>query len=234
MPRYGRIVGQRPRLQIEGGIYHVTSRGNRRQAIFEDRDGYALFLELLSRVVEIRAWRCHAYCLMPNHFHLIVETPAANLSAGMHQLKSGYVRWFNRRHAVEGHLFERRFWSVLVRGNAHLLELSRYVVLNPVRARLCPHPGEWSWSSYRDMVGVGPSADFLTRDWLLEQFGATPERARRAYAAFVAAGIEPIRSAVRATSRCLAPRRGWTRRRRRPLGHVPVPGTGTWLDQPKP
>ena len=165
-----------------------TSRnlGNRKQEIFlADRD-MTTFLAVLSKVASASRWRCHAYCLMPNHYHLVVETPEANLSAGTHRLNSVYARRFNQRHGFEGHVFQRRFYSVLVEGTSHLIELSRYLALNPVRAGLCGHPGEWQWSSYRAMTGAATPARFLATDWLLSQFAATPERARKAFVAFVA------------------------------------------------
>ena len=162
------------------------ARGNRRQAIFTDDRDYARFLRILAVEIERRGWRCHAYCLMPNHFHLLVEIREPDLSEGMQRLKGGYAQWFNRRHGFDGHLFQGRFNAVAVESTWQLLELSRYIVLNPVRAGLCRHPGEWRWSSYRAMTGAVPAPSFLTLDWLLEHFGTDFERARAAFAAFVA------------------------------------------------
>jgi len=122
---------------------------------------------------------------MTNHYHLLIETPEANLSEGMHRLNSRYVQAFNRRHGYAGHLFERRFRSTLVQSNAHLIELARYIVLNPVQAGLCRDPGGWKWSSYRAFVAAVTSPVFLTVDWLLAQFGRDSRSAREAYATFV-------------------------------------------------
>ena len=135
--------------------------------------------------------------LMPNHYHLVIETPNAGLSRGMHRLNSTYAHLFNERHGVDGHLFQARFHSVLIETSSHLLELARYVVLNPVRARLCSHPAEWPWSSYRAMVGFGAPEPLLSANWLVTQFGSTAETARASFLAFVrdAAAAEPAATA---------------------------------------
>jgi putative transposase len=177
------------RARVAGGIYHVYARGNRRQAIFLDGEDFAQFLAFLDDVVARYGWRLHAYCLMPNHYHLLVETPNNDLSAGMHRLNSLYAMWFNDRHGVDGHLFQGRFSSVLLESNWHLLELSRYVVLNPVRAGLCEHPVRWRWSSYRATTGKSRRPRYLQTAWLLAQFGRTPREARAAYGTFVAAAL---------------------------------------------
>ena len=122
---------------------------------------------------------------MPNHYHLLVETPEADLSAGMQEINSLHAMWFNWRYSLDGHLFQGRFKSVLVESEAHLLELARYVVLNPVRASLCESPSEWVWSSYRATVGVDPKPDLLAPDRILESFGGSPETARLRFPAFV-------------------------------------------------
>jgi putative transposase len=174
------------RLQIADGIYHLTARGNRRQPIFLDDDDRRKFLDVAGAVVRRRGWRCHAYCLMPNHYHLLVQTPAPDLSSGMQQLNARYAEWFNWRHGVDGHLFQGRFHSVLVESDWHLLELARYVVLNPVRARLCESPEQWAWSSYGPALGTIERPTFLTLEWLLGRFGSDPDGARAAYTRFVA------------------------------------------------
>jgi REP element-mobilizing transposase RayT len=173
------------RIAPPGGIFHVTARGNRRQEIFFDDRDRLRFLEMFGTAVSRHDWRCHAYCLMPNHFHLMIETPAGDISAGMQRLNGGYAQWFNRRHEFDGHLFQSRFYSVLLESNWHLLELSRYIVLNPVRARLCRDPAEWRWSSYRAYMALARRPEFLTVDWLLEQFGSDSQRARTVFRRFV-------------------------------------------------
>jgi putative transposase len=122
---------------------------------------------------------------MPNHYHVLVETPAPNLSAGMQRLNGHYAQWFNHLHGFSGHVFERRFFSRLVESTYDLLELARYVMLNPVRAGLCEEPSGWPWSSYRALVGEGPRASFLTTEWLLSQFGRDLLRARAALRTFL-------------------------------------------------
>jgi REP-associated tyrosine transposase len=174
-----------PRLQIAGGVYHVISRGNRRQAIFHDDTDYVRFLDALETVVNRLGWKCHAYCLMPNHFHLVIETPEPNISAGMQRLNSAYAQWFNRRYGYTGHLFQGRFYGQVVESTYHLLELARYVVLNPVRAGLCSNASGWKWSSYRAIVGEIKRAGFLTVGWLLGEFGRDPSRARETFRQFV-------------------------------------------------
>ena len=160
------------RLQASDVLYHVGSRGVEKRPIFDcavrDRER---FLQLLAEVVRKFEWRVHAYCLMGNHFHLLVDTPNANLSDGMQSLKGQYAQWFNAVVGREGALFERRFWSRIALTEAYVLELSRYVVLNPVRAGLTKRPDEWPWSSYQATVGLEGRPAFLTADGVLDLFG---------------------------------------------------------------
>ncbi|MSQ18615.1 MAG: transposase [Betaproteobacteria bacterium] len=177
------------RIEYPGAVYHVTSRGNARQRVFLDGDDREAFLATLAWVVERFGWLCHAYCLMDNHFHLLIETPEANLSRGMRQLNGVYTQTFNRRHQRAGHLFRGRFKGILVEKDSYLLELSRYIVLNPVRAKVVKHPGRYAWSSYRATLGVAPVPPALTIDRLLERFAKTRSVAQKRYAEFVQAGI---------------------------------------------
>lgn len=152
------------RIEVAGGLYHVTSRGDRQEAVFRaDRDRQD-WLALFGEVCDRFNWRCHAYCLMTNHYHVVVETPDANLSKGMRQLNGVYTQRFNRGHGLVGHLFQGRFKGILVERDAYLLELSRYVVLNPVRAAMVGDVSAWPWSSYRGMVGLA-----VTPAWLDER-----------------------------------------------------------------
>ncbi|MBN2875101.1 MAG: transposase [Spirochaetales bacterium] len=176
------------RIELAGGLYHVTSRGDRREEIYRDDEDREAWLEQLGAVCERFNWRVHAYCEMTNHYHFVVETPQANLSKGMRQLNGVYTQYFNRRHGLVGHLFQGRFKAILVERDAYLLELSRYVVLNPVRAGMVAEPGAWPWSSYGAMVGLAASRPWLETDWLLAQFGSNRSRARQGYAAFVGEG----------------------------------------------
>jgi REP element-mobilizing transposase RayT len=169
----------------------VTARGVRRLPIYTCAEDYRLFLDVLGLVAETLGWRILAYCLMPNHYHLVIETPQPNLSEGMHRVNSRYARAFNDRYGHTGHVFEARFGAVLVERDAHLLELIRYVHRNPVRARLCREPGEWEWSSYRALAGRAPAPPWLAVDEVLELFGDTRPRARRRLRDFVADALTP-------------------------------------------
>jgi len=170
-------------------VYHVTARGNAREPIFFDDEDRQSFLTILGSVVNRFNWLCHAYCLMGNHYHLLIETPDGNLSRGMRQLNGVYTQKVNRRYSRVGHLFQGRFKSILVDKGSYLLELARYVVLNPVRAKLVKDPKDWEWSSYRATVGMTTIPKFLSPDWILSQFGSQREEAQAAYRHFVAEGI---------------------------------------------
>ena len=176
------------RIEYPGAVYHVTSRGNARQDIVADDRDRSQWLTLLAHVVDRYGWRCHAYCLMDNHYHLLIETPQPNLSLGMRQLNGRYTQIYNRRYERVGHLFQGRFTAILVEKEAHLLELCRYVVLNPVRANMVAQPRQWAWSSYRTTVGDTKASDWLTIDWILGQFGVRVGAARERYRTFVAEG----------------------------------------------
>lgn len=177
------------RIEFPGAVYHVTSRGNARQAIFVDDEDRGGFLDLLSMVVERFHWLCHAYCLMENHYHLLIETPDGNLSKGMRELNGVYTQGFNQRHRRVGHLFQGRYKAIIVEKDNHLLSLCRYVVLNPERAGLIKRPEQWRWSSYRATVGLTQRPSFLTVDWVLSQFGGRKGVAIEKYKRFVMEGM---------------------------------------------
>jgi len=190
------------RLAFKDGLYHVTARGNGRQPIFEDDIDRESFLAVLASTVARYHILCHAYCLMGNHYHLLLETPEANLSCAMRQLNGVYGQRFARQHERPGHVLQGRFHAQVVDRDAYLREVCRYVVLNPVRAGLVTHPGRWPWSSYRATAGEAPVPAFLTVDWVLS-LGDTPVRARaeHRYRQFVEAGrletanpLEPLGS----------------------------------------
>ena len=177
------------RIEFAGALYHITSRGDRREAIYEDDEDREAFLGVLAEVVERYNWICHAFCLMTNHYHLVIETVEGNLSQGMRQLNGVYTQVSNRRHNRVGHLFQGRFKGILVDKDAYLLELSRYVVLNPVRAGMVDTPAQWRWSSYRAMMGQAPVPKWLAVDALLSQFGAVREEVRQHYQHFISDGV---------------------------------------------
>lgn len=178
------------RIEFAGALYHVTSRGDRREAIYEDDEDRNTFLSTLAEVVERFNWLCHAYCLMNDHYHLVVETPDANLSKGMRQLNGVFTQASNRRHVRTGHLFQGRFKGILVDKDDYLLELTRYVVLNPVRAGMVEQPGDWPWSSYRAMLGEAAVPNWLAANALLAHFGSRRSEARRRYRRFVTEGLD--------------------------------------------
>ncbi len=177
------------RIEFSGALYHVTARGDRRETIFEDDKDCLMFLRTLAEVVERFNWLCHAYCLMTNHYHLLVETPEGNLSKGMRHLNGVYTQASNRRHNRIGHLFQGRFKGILIDKDSYLLELSRYVVLNPVRARMVKQPEKWKWSSYQAMIGEVSTPSWLAIDGLLAPFGNCRASARQHYKDFVRQGI---------------------------------------------
>lgn len=161
------------------------ARGNRRRALFLRGLDFDRFLSMLDELARRRRWIGNSYCLLPNHYHLVVETPAADLSRGMQWLNGRYAQAFNRIHGFDGHLFQGRFTSLLVESDRHLLELGRYLALNPVRAGLSGRPEDWTWSSYRAHVGLEAPRRFLAPDGMLSLFGRSRERARERFADFV-------------------------------------------------
>lgn len=182
------------RLAFAGGVYHVTARGNERKAIVRDDSDRARFVDTLAAMVERYRVRCHAWVLMDNHYHLLLETPSPNLSQALRHLNGVYTQTFNRRHRRVGHLFQGRFKAIVVEKDAYLLELCRYVVLNPVRAGVVKEPGTYPWSSYRATAGLAAPPPWLAVDWVLEQFGQRKGIAQTKYRQFVAEGIrQPAR-----------------------------------------
>lgn len=176
------------RLEYAGALWHVTSRGNERRDIFREDADRVEFLAILGRTVTLFRWRLHGYVLMGNHYHLLVETPEPTLSRGMRQLNGLYTQRFNRGHRRVGHLFQGRFKAILVEKDAHLLELARYLVLNPVRAGFTRSAGAWEWSSYRATAGIEKAPPWLETHATLESFSAVGSRAIRKFRTFVAEG----------------------------------------------
>lgn len=178
------------RIEYPDALYHLTSRGNARGEIFVDDNDRNIFLDVLGSVVERFGWRIHAYCLMGNHYHLLAGTPQANLSRGMRRLNGVYTQRFNRRHGRVGHAFQGRFKAILVERDTYLLELARYIVLNPVRAGLAGAPGQWHWSSYRATAGEQPPPHWLSVNSILDQFGNSQTPAQDRYRQFVDDGCD--------------------------------------------
>jgi REP element-mobilizing transposase RayT len=177
------------RIELSGGLYHVTSRGDRREDIyFSDADREA-WLALFGQVCSRFNWICHAYCLMSNHYHLVIETPEGNLAQGMRQLNGVYTQMVNRTHGRVGHVFQGRYKAILVEKDSYLLELARHVVLNPLRAGMVSDIDHWTWSSYSSMIGQAPSPAWLQTDWILGQFSQNRSRAQMTYIDFVRSGV---------------------------------------------
>jgi putative transposase len=177
------------RIQCGNTVYHVTARGNAKQEVFLDDDDRRSFLLNLSRTAVRLKWEILAYCLMNNHFHLCVETSTPSLARGMRDINGTYAQTFNRKHARVGHLFQGRYTASIVDKSSYFLEVARYIVLNPVRARLCSEPSEWPWSSYCATAGLTETQSGFDARRLLDVFSSRPEIARAAYVQFVAAGI---------------------------------------------
>jgi REP-associated tyrosine transposase len=178
------------RIEFAGALYHLTSRGNERQRIFRDDWDRQSFLTILAEVQERYGWMCYAYCLMDNHYHLMVETPEPNLARGMKLLNGCHTQKINRRYDRVGHLFQGRYKSILVDRDVYMKELARYIVLNPVRAGLIDHPAQWRWSSYRATTGTAPSPEFLVVETLLLMFGDSVSESRTRFQAFVEQGMD--------------------------------------------
>jgi putative transposase len=176
------------RLEFPGALYHVTSRGDRSEDIYCDTGDRYAWLEIMGLTAARFNFVVHAYCQMGNHYHLLLETREANLSQGMRQLNGLYSQHFNRRHGVVGHLFQGRYKAILVQKDGYLLELARYIVLNPLRANVVKKLGDWPWSSHHFTMGRTAAPTWLNTDWLLSQFGASRQEAMSAYENFVVAG----------------------------------------------
>ena len=178
------------RIEFPGALYHLKARGNERRDIFFADADRAVFMDILGKVCSRYNWICHAYCQMGNHYyHLLIETPDGDLSIGMRQLNGVYTQYINRTHLRVRHLFQGRFKGILVQKESYLLELARYIVLNPVRAGMVGEPCNWPWSSYRPTVGTAARPPWLMIDWLLSVFDSDRGRACTGYARFVAEGM---------------------------------------------
>jgi len=179
------------RIEYPGAVYHITSRGNDRQPIYETKVDRYQFLTILEQACKRHQWGVYAYCLMDNHYHLLLETREASLSKGMRHVNGVYTQWYNntRKEKRYGHLFQGRFKAILVERGSYLLELSRYIVLNPVRAKMVNDPYDYPWSSYRAMIGYYEAGEWLEVNWMLSQFSKQKKRAIDKYRTFVEEGI---------------------------------------------
>lgn len=183
-------MGRPLRIEYPGALYHITSRGNEKKEIFLDSRDRKKFLEILEDYHERHGILIHSYVLMDNHYHLILETPKGNLLKVMHGINGGYTGYFNRRHGRVGHLFQGRYKGILVDKESYLLQLSRYVHLNPMRARIVERPELYEWSSYPAYIGKHKEKRCMEYSWVLSKFGKGKSAARRNYRKYVEEGLE--------------------------------------------
>ncbi|VAW78783.1 hypothetical protein MNBD_GAMMA12-3925 [hydrothermal vent metagenome] len=177
------------RIEYPGALYHITSRGDRQEDIYHDDEDRENWLDIFSKVCVRFNWRCHAWCLMDNHYHILVETADGNLSQGMHYLNCVYTQRSNKKHMQVGHVFQGRYTAILIQKDEYLLEVSRYVVLNPVRAGMVKDVYDWPWSSYRAMIDGSTEFMWFESHWLLSYFDKQRKRAVIKYIDFVQAGV---------------------------------------------
>ncbi len=166
----------------------MTSRGDGQDDIYLDDTDRRNYFAVLDAVCSRFNWEVHAYCLMDNHYHLLVETPDGNLSQGMRQLNGVYTQQFNLHHYRVGHVYQGRYKAIIIEKETHLLELARYIVLNPVRAEMVRSVRDWPWSSYRMTVGQVEAPSWLNTEWILSAFAKRKRAAQEKYKAFVLAG----------------------------------------------
>jgi REP-associated tyrosine transposase len=175
------------RIDVPEATHHIAALAVHREFAFRESADRRRLLAQLEAIVDCYEWKLRAYCLMGTHFHLVVHTPLATLSRGMQHLCGTYAQWFNWKYNRRGHLFARRFASVYIESDSHLMEAYRYVALNPVRAKLCKDPARWRWGSFRALSGLEQPAAFLDVDGVLPLFDARRPVAQAKFRAFVEA-----------------------------------------------
>ena len=178
-------MGRPLRIAYSGALYHITSRGNERRSVFLDDEDRLRFLATLKDYHDRYGIIVHEYVLMDNHYHLVMETPGGNLVKVMHGINGGYTGYFNRKYGRAGHLFQGRYKAILVDKESYLVELSRYVHLNPVRAGVVKTPEEYRWSSYPGFINKSKALDWIEYGWVLGRFGEDTTTARKRYRVYV-------------------------------------------------
>jgi REP element-mobilizing transposase RayT len=197
-------MGRPLRIEYPNAFYHITSRGNERRAIFRSKEDYERFLGYFESATERYGARIHCFCLMPNHYHLLLETPRANLRRILHHLNTSYTNYFNAKTGRVGHLFQGRYRAILVEKDTYALELSRYIHLNPVRAHLVKEPSQYPWSSYLTYVEGERRWGWLDMKFILGQLSSNEREALSRYQTFVREGMvksfeDPLRKVVAST-----------------------------------
>jgi REP element-mobilizing transposase RayT len=188
------------RLSFEGAVYHITARGNRREKIFYRDEDRETFLEKMQETFEKYSFICYAYCLMPNHYHLFIKTPLANIIDGMHYLNTSYSNWFKARHKIIGVIFQGRYKSIIVDEDSYSIKLSTYIHLNPLRTGIVDNLRKYKWSSYLDYTGKRSRIKRLEPEFILKQFDNNLKRARRRYERYVLENIDmknPLRESYK-------------------------------------
>lgn len=183
-------MGRPLRIQYPGALYHITSRGNEKKKIYLDDTDRIKFLEILREYHVRYGILIHSYVLMDNHYHLILETPKGNLLKVMHGINGGYTGYFNRKYKRAGHLFQGRYKGILVDKDNYLVQLGRYVHLNPVRAAIVGRPEQYKWSSYPGYIGKEKEYQWVEYSWMLSKFGSNTKRAREKYREYVEEGLK--------------------------------------------
>jgi len=177
------------RIEYEGAFYHITARGNERKRIFFGKGDYDKFKEYLLEAQDKYGYRLHCYVLMGNHYHLVIETPNGNMNKVLHYINGSYANYINRKRNRNGHLLQGRYRGILVDRDAYMLELSRYLHLNPVRAKIVERPEDYRQSSYRSYVKT-PKETIVTTDLILGMVSEDGKTARRAYREYVEKGVD--------------------------------------------
>jgi putative transposase len=197
-------MGRPLRINYPGAFYHITSRGNERKSIYQTNRDYERFMSYLESATERYGANIHCFCLMTNHYHLLLETPRGNLQSILHHINTGYTNYFNAKKRRSGHLFQGRYRAILVEKDLYALELSRYIHLNPVRAGIIKDPIQYPWSSYSSYCSKKSKWDWLERDFILSQVSKKLRKAIRGYRDYVQRAMtekqeDPLKKAVAST-----------------------------------
>jgi putative transposase len=187
---YPIVVGRPLRIEYPGALYHITSRGNERKKIFLEDADKIKFLEILEDYHSRFNILIHSYVLMDNHYHFIVETPKGNLTKVMHGVNGWYTGYFNRKYRRSGHLFQGRYKGIFVDKDAYLVQLSRYIHLNPVRAEIVERPEQYRWSSYSGYIGKNRECTWVEYSWILSAFGSDLKTAKKKYQQYTEEGLD--------------------------------------------